>query len=892
MSAIHIVKNPLMPTDRSSHSVADGTRIIDWLQEHHPDGWGMPIRVWVNQEEIELENMDRVLGKNDVCAIVVTPGFTGWEVYAIQAIVSIAVGLLINILFPPPKMKNGRPEGSPVYDIGVTRNTERLGEPVSVVYGQIRTVPDFASKPYQFFAMSGNFHQLTDELMCLGVGEFDEITLDDILIGDTPASSMPSGSIIFQQFHDAPTVGKINDHRHSFGQIEKQLWRDEFGGRDEHKFLEHCMTVPEVTDWEFNDDIVTAIQTYTVDVTITFGPPGFIQITNLSPTNTIDIRAGQEITLGNAGPNDGKYWVQFVTAAGAPDADGAATQLNILVSAVTPTVQNGSYPSATIQATAESSGAVAGPYVATPVGSLVARIWIDLASPQGVYTVRNSNGNYDYPSDPNKIPTVKITVTEIDDGNQVVPGGVVAERTYSYSHNRPNAVRHTTYVDGNNITSGHAIDDFAGRRYQVKMEAVHNFSFKSNLQNKVTWVGLRAQIYHPQGTEAYKGVTLLAIRLRGTNGISAQTQDQISVHARRKFPLIDGTTEISSNPADAFHDIYTNKVYGLGRPNTEIDMTQLRSMRDCWNLPNVDAPQFNGVFQNRITIWEGLEMAIGLAVARPAIEAGQLTIVADKKKSLLSYVFNESNTVVDSVTAQFTIDAQGEVDAIELQYRDPETLNPAFVSFPELNSAGNTPENPNKLELFGCTDKSYAEKYARLMWNRRIYQRRTITFDTEMDGMLPSIGDRFLFSTSMLNWGTSGRVLDVKNPTSANPILVIDKNLDWAELYTSVYVTDDHGVVSAPVTFTKGSADNELTLASALSIDLDMSLDVDPPRYAIVANHSAGRNMVITEIQHQGGTLFRITAVNYEVGLTTSEQHPLFEGTPIHLVTDSAGAAL
>ncbi len=111
------------------------------------------------------------------------------------------------------------------------------------------------------------------------------------------------------------------------------------------------------------------------------------------------------------------------------------------------------------------------------------------------------------------------------------------------------------------------------------------------------------------------------------------------------------------------------------------------------------------MFDTKGTVWEALESALAIGVARPAIDAGELAIITDKKKPVIQFVFNNANIIKGSFQATYTIDSDGDSDAVEVQYRNPSTFAPEFVVVPALTADGNIPINPIKMELFGCTSK-------------------------------------------------------------------------------------------------------------------------------------------------------------------------------------------
>ncbi|MEE4661487.1 MAG: host specificity factor TipJ family phage tail protein, partial [Halieaceae bacterium] len=833
-AAIHLVRNPLKPLERDSYVVPDGTRIIDWLQEVAPNGFGMPISLFVNQEPLEVIHSDRELRRGDVCACLVTPGYTFGTIlaaaapYIINAAISIAVGLAINALFAPrpPKAQRGP---NPVYDIGANNNQARLGEPVPVIYGEVVTTPDFASTPYTFYSAAGDDQQFVDQLFCVGVGEFEEITADDILIGDTPASLFPAGVFVFKQFHLGAATGNIQSHAGQFGTIESDLWSTGDFGADEFKFFENVYTAPDVTDWEFRDDI-TNVQTstnYSVDIALTGNEYQGRKEIEVRIQSDTGLSAGSVFTISGTA-FDGLYQATRLeldtsTASGTPpDIDYTHVFLYCLAPVgVTPTAGPATI---TVLRNEVNSQARTGWYAAQPLGQTVRTIRMDMVAPGGLYKVKSNSGTRVHLPDAYK-PKVRFEAQEINPAtgailNDASPGsGFSLEYVFNMTDNSPDPHRRTAGfrdVDVVTVPSGLTAADWRDRAYVVRATAEHQFLDNDRYQQRVLWTALKGILSWPSPNQAYGDVTLLAVRMRGTNGISSQAQQQLRVRCRRKYDLLDGSNGASGNPVDVINDIYRNSSHGFGRPADEVNDTFLTDVRGLWEAEGVE---FNGVFLQDITGWEALETALLPAVAKPAIDAGQLTVVADKKKPVTMFVFNDMSIVRDSYAGTFSIDNSQETDGIEVEYRDAQTFDPAFVRYPVASS------NPQRLVYIGVTDGTYAAQLAQLFWNRRLYQRHTASFQTEMQGMVPMVGDKISVSSPVIRSGESGRVVSIIDTQ-----VVLDKRVKWGANAEISFTKADQSP-TAWYAVTEGDEPNQTVLATPVVEDLDMSMLRTPTSY-------------------------------------------------------------
>ena len=893
-ATIHLVRNPLQPFERETYQVDGGTQIIDWLQDVAPDGFGMPIELYVNQEKVEVIDADRILCDGEICACVVKPGFfpgffEAVVPYIINAVVALAISFTLNLLFAPKRPKAQRGP-NPVYDIGASQNSARLGEPVPVCYGEVVTTPDFAAVPYTFFSRTGSDNQMVDQLFCIGSGKFEEITAADILIGDTPASEFPADVLTFRQFQLGSPAGNISDHEGEMGPITNYLWTTSAFGVGELLFNEDVYTAPEITNWEFKDDITRA--TTTVSETVTLTNNGASGVTGRDEVEinfdaSVPWRAGTAIDIsGGATSQNGQYYIlSIVSDTSSPtDSDGAYTKL--IATTLGPTGKNPADGSVTIDYTTDeiSSQARTPWYRAQPQGRTIRnQIQLDFIAPGGLHRI-NDTGDRLF-IEPPYAPKLRIEAEEIDPAtgdikNDVSAGtGFKLVQVYEQQARQIEPLRRTILLqddDVDTIPSGLTAVDWRDRPYVVRVTAEHTFIDNDRYRQRIVWAGLKGVLSYPDPNEAYDDVTLLAVRMRGSNGISDQAQQRLRVKVKRVYDLQDGSTGASGNPVDVINDIYTDTFHGFGRPADEIDSTTLTEIRPLWETEGVE---FNGVFLQDTTGWEALETALLPAVARPAIDAGQLTIVADKKKPVTMFLFNDMSIVRDSYAATFTIDNNDETDGIEVEFRDPDTFDPDYARYPTASS------NPQRLVYIGVTDAAYAAKLAQLYWNRRLYQRHTCTFQTELQGMVPMVGDKISVSSPVIRTGDSGRVVSITDDR-----VVLDKRIVWGANAEIAFTKPDQSP-TAWYSVTEGDEPNVAVLGSAVTEDLDMSMLRTPTSWHFRSDVSRPRDMLITSIDHAGGNVFTINALSYPEDAEDGS-NPLFDGAPAHLTLDWDGSDL
>jgi hypothetical protein len=627
VSAIHLFFNPLDARSCETFDVPNGTPIIDWLQEHYPDGFDGVLKVFIGHEEIDLIDLDTPVGDERIIMLVMPggPGFLpALGAILVNALIAAAIGVVIGFLFAPetPGAFGGGDE-SPVYSLNPTRNEARLGQPISCHYGTVSWPPDYAAAPYGFFSESSN-DMYVDELLCLGQGDF---TIDEIFIGDTPVTTLESGSVKWWVYGP-------DDHLQKLGTIEADLATKLANDETPIPFTENLFTSPEVEGFEFNDDVSAEITTTAISGSA-FGAlyvpslGSYFQGRITGVSDTLEIRAGDEVTLAGTTSNNITFTVGSVTDQG----DGTQTIFQKWNSSAQLVDEDPLNAAATLATSASVSNMQAGPFRAQKIGQTVKQIDCDIIFPQGLYRVDGTSGTI---KDAGK-HTVDLTFTyqRIDetDGS---PAGTPVTQTISFNDKITTAKRVT-------VSSGPLFEG----PYDVTVTRDTPTTDDTRVVNTVQWTGLKGHIVNDPDKLAYGPVTLMALRLKATNGLAQAARQRVRVKATRV--LSEGE---SNNPITVIKDIFTNADYGMGRLATELDPT-IDTYEAQWAT---SGPYFNGTFDQRGTGFEGMQRVASLAAARVVQNGAYTTVVPDKKQDVRRALFTTANIIEHTFSMQYTFE--------------------------------------------------------------------------------------------------------------------------------------------------------------------------------------------------------------------------------------------
>jgi hypothetical protein len=703
--------------------------------------------------------------------------------YVIGALVGAAVSYLVGYLMRP---KQRNKFSSPAYSVNIEQNAARLGGTVPVIYGRVLALPDIASQPYSEFVSN---NERVSMILNLGMGEF---IINDIFVGESRISDYPAGSIV------ATLLGP-DAHQQMLGNIEAYtgVMEDvftvpestgvELGAPNDPSELSVSGTASggvlrpndptAATYWiglvPGQKYVVTtsaggrAVLTYVgvgPDGSAQFDgplPPAPVPVTFSAVANLIaaqDAKEGDVMKMVFNNVNDaarvqhqftvryqnltrGPYQIYKTTGIPEDVAPGLflvddpkdkppqgppTLWLRTHGSGYTSANNTPIDPAVnlSITSTAEtiyyltpyyegSTPTVADPYrwrgwfaLCRP-GDRIDALWFDLEMPGGLAWITDK-GDYN-PIQVNWLIQIQL----IDD--ESAPIGPVIEHVPGIAGATSQPLRRTW---GFELPIG---------RYRARVARVNPRDQRASKEiSGSRMAGLRARIYHPYGTPAYEACTLLVMRFTATAGLSAAAGRRIKVDCTRKLPDVStGALLATSNPAEAFCDILENTDYGAARPATETDRAQVLKLRAQWDTVN----GFNGVFDQPITVVDALQAVLGPVRAMPLPIGAYMSVAQDAPRTR-DYIFGPDTIVQDSLTIGYNFDGTDEPDHLEVIYTDPDSMADARVYYP---SKGLRPET---VEIFGCTSAAHATAWAKLTWQEKQLNRKTVQLELEGEGYL------------------------------------------------------------------------------------------------------------------------------------------------------------
>lgn len=783
---LHTRPNPFTPTANRDEEMPSGLTVRECLR-HADMADGLPAivsidGVWVLQAEWErpIESGAHVValrvvagGKNAglwtsigmiVAGIVVTVATWGTgSGIGVALIAGGVVGLASSLLIQTPRVPSSLQfeSGSPSYSQDVT-NRRRIGEPIPVLYGKHRLVPDLIANPYTEYADNDQYLYL---ILCLGNGEFqiDEVRIaestTDRFTNFTSQTVAPGGALTL--FPDNVTTSSL---------VQGQLLRPT---NDVNRLGNGTVTItgaskritpvgnPTLFSGVSPGDTIaltncTNAQTRVVTVVgaggsyVEFGTGVWVDEVALSagvartlPSPVVLLAAGDvSFTAGTKNIVDGtlKRFIRWKPGDVITITNTAGNNQNVTLATIfsdgssATVVENIVNESNANPSFVLSNGGYIGPFPVNAPGTVLGSIGLDFIFPKGL--TDNGSGtsviveNQARPIDSTGAALAGWTTlgTETIDRNSLSPVRV------SFKYTKPAAYD----------------------RWEVRVRRTTSDPYNANKPQDCDWAGLRG--YLPNvGT--YPGVTVYAVRVKATEQIPSDVARQFNIVATRKLPTWNGTTWSANvatrSPAWALADVLRSTAYGASLADGRIDLAKLLALDAVWAARG---DYFDGVFDQTITIWETLQRISRAGRATPLVSGGLVTFVRDQASTIRTALYSAAHMKRGSLSIEYSFRQADDPDGVEVAWIDPSTWHQAHLS---ATVSGAAPLRPANVDLFGVTSQAQALREATYLARVDAYQRKVIRFTTEMDGHIPIVGDLIAISHDVPAWGQSGSILAV-----------------------------------------------------------------------------------------------------------------------------------
>jgi hypothetical protein len=152
------------------------------------------------------------------------------------------------------------------------------------------------------------------------------------------------------------------------------------------------------------------------------------------------------------------------------------------------------------------------------------------------------------------------------------------------------------------------------------------------------------------------------------------------------------------------------------------------------------------------------------------------------------------NIAKNSFKLSYLLPNEETADAVDVEYWDNGVFQQKVVRAALDDSTETTVV---KRQLFGCSNRAQAYREGMYMAAANRYRRRMLSFQTEMEGFIPTVGDLIAVQHDMPQWGLSGEVTNYDagtlTVTLSEPVVPFIGNI-VQENYQGLLLEDGDGI--------------------------------------------------------------------------------------------------
>lgn len=474
-----------------------------------------------------------------------------------------------------------------------------------------------------------------------------------------------------------------------------------------------------------------------------------------------------------------------------------------------------------------------GGFVVNPEDTQINKISIDVVMSAGLYYANDSGGLSE------KSIQWQIEARTIDDeGNALDDWFVLGTETYSAAQNKRIRLTYNYSVDMG--------------RYEVRATRLDDKDTSARAAHSIYWESLKG---HMETPATFGEMTLLVIKMRATNNLSSNSSRKINAiitRKVRKWNRQSGWSEpvACRSIAWAIADILKAQ-YGGRLPDARIHLMELEQLDKVWENRG---DYFDGIFDSATTIWEAVSKVARCGRALPILQSGMVRIIRDEPKTIPTAMFTPRNIIKDSFSIEYIMPSEDTADSVKVQY-----FSNKYWKYDDVITklSDSTEENPANVDLFGCTDKDHAEREGYYMCACNRYRRKYITFQTELEGLIPTYGDLISIVHDMCEWGQGGEVLSI-----FGNMLKLSENLIWKpgeEHFISFRLAD--GSMSGAFPATRGAVDSEAVLPTMPDFEIYTGTARERTHFAFGTKGKMSMMAKVIGVRPRGDTV-EISCVN------------------------------
>ena len=367
------------------------------------------------------------------------------------------------------------------------------------------------------------------------------------------------------------------------------------------------------------------------------------------------------------------------------------------------------------------------------------------------------------------------------------------------------------------------------------------------VMDDVMWYGLRGKMMG--APTRYNDMTVIAVRVRNGDRLSAQSESLVSVEATRVLPVRSGGAWAVETPTRDIVPWFLYIAKSAGYTDADLDLPELDRLHDVYRARG---DTFDMTIDDASTVKDAMNDALAAGFSELTINRGLLLPVRDEPRTQFEHMYTPQN-MTKGLKRQLVFPSSDDFDGVDVEYFSSITWAWETVECRWPGDLGNKVE---KVKVPGIADRTRAWRIGMRRRGHQKYRNDTYRWETELDALNSGYMSYAAVADDVPGYGQSSILLSVE-AVPGGIALESTEPFDWSAGGTHVIaLRRQDGTLSGPWPATQ--VDDYRVSVNSLDFDPDTSWDPEPPHMLFgpvnrwsyptlvtVVNPSSGGNVTV-----------------------------------------------
>lgn len=367
------------------------------------------------------------------------------------------------------------------------------------------------------------------------------------------------------------------------------------------------------------------------------------------------------------------------------------------------------------------------------------------------------------------------------------------------------------------------------------------------VMDDVMWYGLRGKMMG--APTRYNDMTVIAVRVRNGDRLSAQSESLVSVEATRVLPVRSGGAWAVETPTRDIVPWFLYIAKSAGYTDADLDLPELDRLHEVYRARG---DTFDMTIDDASTVKDAMNDALAAGFSELTINRGLLLPVRDEPRTQFEHMYTPQN-MTKGLKRQLVFPSSDDFDGVDVEYFSSITWAWETVECRWPGDLGNKVE---KVKVPGIADRTRAWRIGMRRRGHQKFRSDTYRWETELDALNSGYMSYAAVADDVPGYGQSSILLSVE-AVPGGIALESTEPFDWSAGGPHVIaLRRQDGTLSGPWPATQ--VDDYRVSVNSLDFDPDTSWDPEPPHLLFgpvnrwsyptlvtVVNPSSGGNVTV-----------------------------------------------